>query len=141
VVVLGGWGVDALIGEQTRAHKDLDLAVFLTDLPVIERRFSRFRRRGDDEYPGFVILEDELGRTLDLLLLEDQSGAEFRQRLRSGRVVTYPLVETTASGRIGGREVRCVSVAFQIRERERVDADEVDRGDLRLLQTRFPSTI
>jgi hypothetical protein len=39
--VLGGWGVDALIGEQTRAHKDLDLAVFLTDLPVSSSGGSR----------------------------------------------------------------------------------------------------
>ena len=23
----GGWGIDALVGEQTRAHKDLDLIV------------------------------------------------------------------------------------------------------------------
>jgi lincosamide nucleotidyltransferase A/C/D/E len=27
VWLLGGWGVDALVGEQTRDHKDLDLMV------------------------------------------------------------------------------------------------------------------
>ena len=27
VVVDGGWGVDALLGEQTRSHGDLDIAV------------------------------------------------------------------------------------------------------------------
>lgn len=26
-VVVGGWGVDALVGEQTRLHRDLDLLV------------------------------------------------------------------------------------------------------------------
>jgi len=27
VVVDGGWGVDALVGHQTRAHADLDIAI------------------------------------------------------------------------------------------------------------------
>jgi lincosamide nucleotidyltransferase A/C/D/E len=31
----GGWGVDALVGEQTRDHLDLDLAVDRRDLPAI----------------------------------------------------------------------------------------------------------
>ena len=32
----GGWGVDALLGEQTRPHSDLDLAVKLDDLPAFQ---------------------------------------------------------------------------------------------------------
>ena len=31
--VMGGWGVDALLGRVTRAHKDLDLLVQISDLP------------------------------------------------------------------------------------------------------------
>lgn len=38
----GGWGVDALVGRQTRAHRDLDLAVNAEDesaaLRVLEHR-------------------------------------------------------------------------------------------------------
>jgi lincosamide nucleotidyltransferase A/C/D/E len=29
----GGWGVDALIGEQTRRHRDLDLVIARRDCP------------------------------------------------------------------------------------------------------------
>ena len=29
----GGWGVDALLGEQTRPHKDLDIAIQQRDIP------------------------------------------------------------------------------------------------------------
>jgi lincosamide nucleotidyltransferase A/C/D/E len=29
--VTGGWGVDALLGEQTRPHKDLDILVLVDD--------------------------------------------------------------------------------------------------------------
>ena len=32
VYVDGGWGVDALLGEQTRQHNDLDLAVAHRDV-------------------------------------------------------------------------------------------------------------
>ena len=31
--VMGGWGVDALLGRVTREHKDLDLLVLISDLP------------------------------------------------------------------------------------------------------------
>ena len=31
----GGWGVDALLGTQTRPHDDLDLVVQLEDVPKL----------------------------------------------------------------------------------------------------------
>ena len=31
----GGWGVDALLGEQTRPHEDLDIAIQQKDVPVL----------------------------------------------------------------------------------------------------------
>lgn len=31
----GGWGVDALLGEQTRSHDDLDLVIQEKDLPPL----------------------------------------------------------------------------------------------------------
>lgn len=35
VVVDGGWGVDALLGEQTRVHADLDIALEHKDVPKL----------------------------------------------------------------------------------------------------------
>ena len=31
----GGWGIDALLGRQTRLHKDFDALVALEDLPAL----------------------------------------------------------------------------------------------------------
>jgi lincosamide nucleotidyltransferase A/C/D/E len=31
----GGWGVDALLGEQTRLHEDLDIALQQKDVPKL----------------------------------------------------------------------------------------------------------
>jgi lincosamide nucleotidyltransferase A/C/D/E len=33
----GGWGVDALAGEQTRQHQDLDLAILLSEAGIVIR--------------------------------------------------------------------------------------------------------
>jgi lincosamide nucleotidyltransferase A/C/D/E len=30
----GGWGVDALLGKQSRPHQDLDIAIQQKDLPI-----------------------------------------------------------------------------------------------------------
>lgn len=30
--ITGGWGIDALLGKQTRPHKDLDVIMLLNDL-------------------------------------------------------------------------------------------------------------
>src|SRR5947199_7370152 len=62
-------GVWTPFSESAPDHKDLDVAVWLTDLPRIERRFASFRRVGDDESPGLVLLRDPAGRTLDLRLV------------------------------------------------------------------------
>jgi lincosamide nucleotidyltransferase A/C/D/E len=32
----GGWGVDALLGKQTRLHKDLDIAVQEKDVAILQ---------------------------------------------------------------------------------------------------------
>ncbi len=35
--VVGGWGVDALLGRQTRTHKDSDVLTLLRDLSTLMR--------------------------------------------------------------------------------------------------------
>ncbi|MBW2195777.1 MAG: GNAT family N-acetyltransferase, partial [Deltaproteobacteria bacterium] len=37
IIVDGGWGVDALLGEQTRTHEDLDVAVQHKDVEIIRK--------------------------------------------------------------------------------------------------------
>ncbi len=49
----GGWGLDALLGRQTRTHRDLDLGVRLDDVPRIETLLPQFRHESEEEWPGF----------------------------------------------------------------------------------------
>jgi lincosamide nucleotidyltransferase A/C/D/E len=135
--ILGGWGVDALLRKETRAHHDLDLAIQLDDLARVEKSLPDFRRASEDEYPGFVVLVDPAGRRLDLLLLADEGEGGYRQRLAGGGTIDYARDETEATGAIAGRPVRCASLALQLREHERPEADEVDRRDAAALRARF----
>jgi hypothetical protein len=41
VWVAGGWGVDALVGQQTWLHRDLDLTLDARDEPVARRALER----------------------------------------------------------------------------------------------------
>src|SRR5262245_26821798 len=80
----GGWGVDALLGEQTRAHDDLDLIV----RDVHESRMRNvLRNHGFTQIPGGVpqsfILADERGREVDVHPVEvdeDGSGQGLTER-------------------------------------------------------------
>ena len=38
----GGWGVDALLGEQTRPHQDLDIAVQQKDVPRLRQLLQSY---------------------------------------------------------------------------------------------------
>jgi len=47
VWVAGGWGVDALVGRQTRLHRDLDLALDAHNQTVALHTLERRVPRGD----------------------------------------------------------------------------------------------
>jgi lincosamide nucleotidyltransferase A/C/D/E len=97
--VEGGWGVDALLGVQTRDHRDLDLGVRPHDAGRVEAELDEFHRVEPGEWPRFLVLDDESGNRVDLTLV----GAVHRDD-----------AETRAVGRIGARDVRCLSVEFQL---------------------------
>ena len=63
----GGWGVDCLLGEQTRPHSDLDLVLPRADLArvttlLLSRGYVVIR----DGLPTSVALRDGSGREVDL---------------------------------------------------------------------------
>jgi lincosamide nucleotidyltransferase A/C/D/E len=47
----GGWAVDALLGDETRRHRDLDIALTVSDLPrIVLALHERFGVPLPDEY-------------------------------------------------------------------------------------------
>jgi lincosamide nucleotidyltransferase A/C/D/E len=132
----GGWGVDALLGEQTRPHADLDLAV---DERAVPRLVRRLRSEGysilRDELPASIALRHDDGREVDLhpLALTPDGGGDQQQP--DGKPPWHYGPPTT--GHINGRPVPCNSLDTQLRSHLGYEPDGDDYADLRALARRF----
>ena len=131
--VAGGWGVDALVGEQTRQHRDLDLAL---DAEGESRALTTLGALGyvieTDWRPARVELAASGSRWVDLHPVCFAADGHGRQADLDGGVFEY-LADCFAIGRIRGSAVPCLSVDQQLRFREGFELRDVDRHDLALL--------
>jgi lincosamide nucleotidyltransferase A/C/D/E len=141
VVVDGGWGVDALVGRKTRDHDDLDLAI---DRSLVGRAVEVLSGSGfaldRDARPGLparVVLRDENGRRVDFHPLVFDADGNGWQQLDERAWGLYPAGDIGATGRIGEREVRCISAELQLRHHLGYDLGETDMHDLTVLRERF----
>ena len=143
VWVDGGWGVDALVGEQTRPHGDLDLAVNRERVEGAQAALGEHGFRHDTEsepgLPARLVLRSEDGRQVDFHpLLFDARGDGWQQLSASGRAWgRYPGEELNATGAVAARQVRCISPALQLRFRMGYEWTEQDEHDVRLLVSHF----
>jgi lincosamide nucleotidyltransferase A/C/D/E len=132
----GGWGVDALLGQQTRPHADLDLAI---DERAVDRLVSRLRADGytvlRDELPAAIALRHDDGREVDLhpLALTPDGGGDQQQP--DGAPPWHYGPPTT--GHIDGRPVPCNSLDTQIRSHLGYQPDRNDRADMQALADHF----
>jgi len=63
----GGWGIDALVGERTRVHRDLDLAIRSEDLEDALRALSALGYETSlDLRPVRLVASAADGRSIDL---------------------------------------------------------------------------
>lgn len=114
---IGGWGVDALLGRQSRTHRDLDLVIDRGDEPAV---LAAFLALGYGEWyrqsspagswyrnPAHGARDDE---ELDVAVRD----AAFR--VLELHFLPLPRADlTTTWGAIADRPVRCLSPASQLR--------------------------
>jgi lincosamide nucleotidyltransferase A/C/D/E len=130
--VSGGWGVDALWGEQTREHRDLDLAVAAEELDVALRTLAGLSYEVTTDWlPVRVELSDG-DRHLDLHPLHYADDGSAWQAGLEGSRFDYP-ADAWTTGRIGDRSVVCLTVVHQRLFHTGYEPREHDRLDLRLL--------
>jgi hypothetical protein len=134
VYIDGGWGVDALLGEQTRRHADLDIAVQHQDVPriraLLEARGYKDVPRDDTRDCNFV-LGDDRGRQIDVHSYTfDAAG-----NLVFG--VPYPFDSLNGTGSVDGYPVKCISPEWMVKFHTGYELDENDYHDVRLLCWRF----
>jgi lincosamide nucleotidyltransferase A/C/D/E len=139
----GGWGVDALLGRQTRPHRDLDIVIELEQVPKLwqllaTRGFKDEPR--DDTRPWNFVLGDGQGLEVDVHAITfDAEGNGVYGPPDNGEF--YPAASLTGTGHVQGKSVRCISVKWQMKFRSRRDATENDRRDLAALSDRFGTTL
>jgi len=134
VWVDGGWGVDALLGEQTRAHRDVDIAIPHADVPrlraLLEARGYKDVPRDDTRDFNFVLGDDQ-GHEVDV------HSCTFDADGKNVYGVAYPAESLTGEGSIGGYPVRCVAAEWMVKFHTGYRLDENDYRDVRALCTRF----
>jgi lincosamide nucleotidyltransferase A/C/D/E len=134
VWVDGGWGVDALLGAQTRPHRDLDIAISHHDVPglraILESRGFTDVPRDDTRDSNFVIGDDR-GLQVDVhSFLFDADG-------RNIYGCAYPAESLTGAGTIDGQAVRCISPEWIVRFHTGYAVDSDDYRDVRAICSRF----
>ena len=107
--VAGGWGVDALVGEQTREHRDLDLAVDADDLDRCLATLGRLGYASETDWlPVRVELRAPGERWVDVHPVSfDDTGHGVQDGLDGGRF-DYPTTAFTV-GFLGSRDIACLS--------------------------------
>jgi lincosamide nucleotidyltransferase A/C/D/E len=131
--VSGGWGVDALLGRQTRRHSDLDIVVRADEDgvdAVLQRLGYRpvpeLTRRLEHALMGDrTLLRDRRGHEVDVHRVAPRQWRELEAR---GAFVR---------GEIGGRAVSCISAEMQQETHRGYPLTEKDVADLARLRRRL----
>jgi lincosamide nucleotidyltransferase A/C/D/E len=134
VVVDGGWGVDALLGKQTRPHNDLDIALQHKDVPRLRellavRGYKEVPR--DDSWECNFVMGDDQGHEVDIhSYTHDADG-----KLIFG--VAYLPESLTGAGSIQGYPVKCIPPEWMVKFHVGYELDEDDYHDVSVLCERF----
>jgi lincosamide nucleotidyltransferase A/C/D/E len=135
----GGWGVDALLGGQTREHGDLDVAVEARHLGAFREALSDngYVAVGEDGATAWnFLLRHPAGPVVDLhVIVLDADGNGVLGPPEAGNA--YPAASLTGRGTIGERVVECVAAEWAVRFRDAYAGDADDRADVLALCRRF----
>lgn len=130
----GGWGVDALVGRQTRPHRDLDL---VADATAQEAALAALEALGYAVETDWRPVRVELGAPglgwVDLHPMVLDAGGNGVQAGLDGASFGYP-AECFVTGTVAGRTVGCLSVARQLEAHTGYRPRDVDLADLELLR-------
>lgn len=137
----GGWGIDALLGRETRTHGDLDLVIDRDQLPSAVKMLCALGFEGvPDAQPGpparVVLCEQQHGQVDFHPVVFDSDGNGWQQ-LGENAWGAYPASGLTGKGSVAGEAVRCLTAELQVRHHLGYEWDSQDQYDMRLLAEQF----
>jgi lincosamide nucleotidyltransferase A/C/D/E len=136
----GGWGIDALLGTQTRVHDDLDLIASVAESP---RLISELAEAGYELAAGAppinYVLLDRDGRQVDVHPVRFDADGNGVYRMSNGGDWVFPARGFSGTGSVEGHAVRCLTADVQVLCHNAADYqfDEDDYRDLWALHVRF----
>ena len=128
VILTGGWGIDALLGRQTRPHEDLDIFIQVKDATrlrdimgregyLLKELWSENRwvkdEQGNRVATAFV-LHDKAGRELDIHALRLDEHGNGIPAWVSTDIAIFTREALASEGIIAGFPVRCITPAMQV---------------------------
>ena len=131
-------GVDALVGEQTRAHDDLDLIVLDDHALNLRGLLSRhgFEHARGPEW-NFV-LSDRRGREVDVHPVRFDEDGNGHFTAEAGEPFVHPASAYSGTGFVAGRRAKCLSAEAQmVNHSEGYVPTDTDFHDMRLLNDRL----
>ena len=111
----GGWGVDALLQTQTRAHKDVDIIVSVSDVPKLQEILGM---KGfsvqEGEPPNSFVLANGVGLEVDVHAVKFDDDGNGVYQMQNGEDWIYPAEGFSGRGTIRGMSVKCLSPIVQV---------------------------
>jgi lincosamide nucleotidyltransferase A/C/D/E len=142
----GGWAVDALLGEQTRSHNDVDLAVELADRAEYEAavadagyKFLYYDPANDAKDGTHLnwVVRDSVGRELDVHIVDTSTTQTLNDGTEVYGAMPYPVGSLDGVGTIDGVEVSCIAPEFLVAFHTGYELSDKDFHDVSALCARF----
>jgi lincosamide nucleotidyltransferase A/C/D/E len=135
----GGWGVDALLGKQTRNHSDLDIIIADQDLPKFRKLLNKkgyVEVLRDDSSEWNFVLMDQAKDLLDIHVVSfDSHGNGIYGPIDRG--IFYPASSFPGEGLINGLKICCLTPEYQLDSHSGYELKEKDRQDILALCQKF----
>lgn len=135
----GGWGVDALLEKQSRAHNDLDVVIQEKDVATLRQLLEIHDYREiklEIARPQNFVLGDDPGHEIDVhvIVLDDQGNGIYGP---SEKGEMYPAAALNGRGIINGQQVQCISPEWTVKFHSGYELKEKDFKDVSALCEKF----
>lgn len=129
----GGWGVDALLEEQTREHVDLDIAIDHAHESkmkhLLDERDYKVVKTNDITEWNYVLGDGQ--NEIDVHVFGfDETG-------KNTYGTKYPKDSLTGTGKINGQAVHCIDPKWMVKFHSRYELSDADHHDVRALCAKF----